>query len=171
MSARSSTKLSTEVKADLVETYREIMWLAKRNKITPSQARAWYTHIRYTTLRRQVRIFTGKVSKRSLLPSSDRLVLEHYKRIQTTLTKLVERHLQTGMNNPEEFVEIIQKYERVNIVTNEENAAIMRAGGSYKKADVTLVHWNTLPETKKLDLWNRALRGKVTNSLKYKPIK
>lgn len=68
------------------------MWLAARPNVTPSVARSWYTHATAERLKRHVRMFTGRVSKRAS-EFEEELRLEHFLRIQTTLTQLVEKHL------------------------------------------------------------------------------
>ena len=94
--------MDKEIKQDLNNVYEEIMWLAKRPKITPSIARAWYTHLTAERLKRKIRFFTGLVSQDSIDNLDQDLRLEHYKRIQKTLTELVENHLKKNKNNSEE---------------------------------------------------------------------
>src|SRR5688500_12927399 len=112
------------------------MWLAERSNNTPSAARAWYTHVRVQPLRRQVRRFTGKVSRAAATDESATLRLEHFKRLQTTLTQLVARHLKTGTRNAAEFIRVILEYEQVHVVTFDENYAARKAKGDYMLAGI-----------------------------------
>jgi len=91
------------------------------------------------------------------------LRLEHYKRIQTTLTGMVERHRQDRRKDPEEFVRTIFDYERVHIVTVKEDYDAMRAGGCYQSAGIQLIPWEQIPEVRRSELWLKMLRGKVSN--------
>ena len=88
----SRSNLDPQLHKDLTSIYEEIMWLSVRPNVTPGRARAWYTHIMAEALKRKLRQFTGKVSKAAAARGDDQLMLEHFKRIQTTLTALVERH-------------------------------------------------------------------------------
>ena len=97
------------------------------------------------------------------------LRLEHYKRIQTKLTGLVERHRQEGQNNAEEFVRTLIDYERVHIVTVKENYDEMRAQGDYEKAGISLVSWNEIKADRRAELWRKMLHGKVANADAYAP--
>lgn len=125
------------------------MWLARRHDITPSEARAWYTHVTSGRLRRHLRIFSGYVSQEALLPDAV-LRLEHFKRIQTTLTKLVSEHLRENITDPLEFVRVIIDCEQVHIVTARENYEAMKAHGDYYKAGITLLAWHTIaPEAQR----------------------
>src|SRR3954468_1608180 len=90
----------------LSSIYEEVMWLAQRPGYTPSDARAWYTHIAHLGVRRQVRRFTGKVS-REAASGDEALRLEHFKRMQITLTQLVAKHLNTGVRNATEFINTV----------------------------------------------------------------
>lgn len=100
--------------------------------------------------------------------SDSQLMLEHFKRIQTTLTGLVELHNNEGLNNPQAFIDIIVEYEQVHIVTRDENYAAMRAKGDYDKAGITLRPWGDLSDETHQDLWRRMLRGKVANADEFK---
>ena len=93
------------------------MWLARRPNVTAGRARAWYTHIMAESVKRKLRQFTGSVSELAVIGQSGELRLEHYIRIQITLTALVERHRRDEQPNPEEFVRTLFDYERVHIVT------------------------------------------------------
>jgi len=144
------------------------MWLAVRKNVTPSVARSWYTHATAERLRRKVRVFTGFVSRKSLGPNVD-LRLEHYLRIQTTLTKLGAKHLELEIRDPHEFVKTIMKCERVHIVTKAENYAAMKSKGNYEEAGIELMRWSELEDNFRMFLWKKMLRGKVANHKIYEP--
>jgi CelD/BcsL family acetyltransferase involved in cellulose biosynthesis len=143
------------------------MWLAQRPNVTAGRARAWYTHIMAESVKRQLRQFTGKVSLQAVQTNGTDLRLEHYLRIQTTLTNLVERHRQQKQNSAEEFIDTIIKYERVHIVTTKENYDAMRHQGNYKEAGIDLVSWNEISPERRTELWRKMLRGKVANANVY----
>lgn len=144
------------------------MWLAARPNVTPSVARSWYTHATAERLKKHVRMFTGRVSKRAS-EFEEELRLEHFLRIQTTLTQLVEKHLAQNIRDAQEFVETIMRCEQVHIVTKAENYAAMTAKGDYGAAGIDLVDWSSLSYEKQLKLWQRMLRGKVANYRDYEP--
>ncbi|SRR5260221_2665220 len=143
------------------------MWLAQRPNVTPGRARAWYTHIMAESLKRRVRQFTGQVSQEAITSSGGPLMLEHYLRIQTALSKLVERHRSSGFNAPDEFIDLVIEYERVHIVTRAENYAAMRAKGDYVLAGIHLISWAEIPPPRRSELWLSMLRGKVANAADY----
>ncbi len=145
------------------------MWLARRPNVTPGRARAWYTHIMAEAAKRQVRRFTGEVSVSALASTNEPLMLEHFKRIQTTLSTLVQRHREENISDAEEFVRILIEYEQVHIVTRSENYAAMRAKGNYDVAGIKLVAWASLPAERQRGLWETMLRGKVANAHEYAP--
>ena len=145
------------------------MWLSARPNVTPSCARAWYTHTMSERVKRRVRLFSGKVSKRAIAQRDGPLRLEHFLRIQTTLTKLVERHRNEQFNDPDDFVKTVIKCEQVHIVALPENYAAMQAKGDYPKAGITLVTWKQIDPTRRAELWKRMLRGKVANAEAFKP--
>jgi hypothetical protein len=160
--------ISDNVIRDLTAVYKEIMWLYGRKGVSAADARAWYTHIKATKLRKSVRRFTGKVSKEAII-SKDKLHLEHFRRIQTNLTKLIEKHQRNKIVDPDEFINFIIKYEEVHIVTADQNPLLMKHNGDYKKAGVILVNWNKIdPDTKTL-IWKKYLKGKVSNAEDYAP--
>ena len=161
--------VAPELHAALVSIYEEIMWLAHRPNVTAGRARGWYTHIMAESVKRQLRHFTGQVSQQAVHANGVDLRLEHYKRIQTTLTGLVERHRQQGHGNAEEFVRTLIDYERVHIVTVKENYEAMRALGDYEKAGITLVSWGEILPERRAELWRKMLRGKVANANDYAP--
>lgn len=39
------TTIDRAIRAELLAAYEDVMWLARRDGVTPSMARAWYTHI------------------------------------------------------------------------------------------------------------------------------
>jgi hypothetical protein len=98
------------------------------------------------------------------------LRLEHFLRIQTTLTQLVERHLKEGSRDAQEFINTIKRCEQVHIVTQSENYAAMKAKGCYQDADIKLVDWSSLGYDTQLKLWKKMLRGKVANHSEYQPL-
>src|SRR5262245_44276396 len=111
-----------DIDRQLAAAYREIMWLARRRGITPSTARAWYTHVVAGRFQRSIRRFSGFVSsKAATAPASGRLILEHRGRIQTSLTRLVARHLKRSRPDPREFIRLVRRLEEVCIVTFREN--------------------------------------------------
>lgn len=158
-----------DAQATLAAIYEEVMWLARRPNTTPSEARAWYTHITSGRLRRHLRIFTGQVSQQALLPDAV-LRLEHFKRLQTTLTKVVSDHLSHGTHDPRHFIHVVTDCEQVHIVTARENYDAMKASGDYALAGIVLLDWQAIAPEKQLMLWKRVLRGKVSNSDAFNPI-
>ena len=144
------------------------MWLARRPNVTPGRARAWYTHIMAESVKRRVRRFTGQVS-RAAIAGQDPLMLEHFLRIQTNLSSLVERHRAADTPNPEEFVQLVVECEQVHIVTRSENYAAMRAKGDYVVAGIELVDWSAVPPDRRATLWRTMLRGRVANSISFHP--
>jgi hypothetical protein len=161
--------ISPVLRAELIGIYEEVMWLARRPRVTAGNARAWYTHIMSETVKRRLRRFTGKVSRLAAESESATLRLEHYKRIQTTLTALAERHREVKKPNPDEFIRVLLDCERVHIVTFEENYAAMRADGNYRKAGIELLPWRSLSPQRQAVLWKKMLRGKVANASAYAP--
>jgi hypothetical protein len=153
----------------LKSIYEEIMWLSVRPNVTPGRARAWYTHIMAEAVKRKLRRFTGKVSKAAAKQGDGPLMLEHFKRIQTTLTALVEQHRTNQLNDPDAFIRTLVQFERVHIVTRAENYAAMRAKGNYAQAGIVLLPWKSLPEKRRAELWQKMLRGKVANADAFKP--
>jgi hypothetical protein len=161
--------LDPELKARLLSIYEEVMWLARRPNVSSSCARAWYTHIMANTVTRRVRRFTGMVSREALASDGSDLMLEHYLRIQTTLTAMVERHKSLKTPKANDFLKLMIAYERVHIVTRAENYAALRAKGDYGAAGIKLVQWESLPKARKAFLWQRMLRGRVANSIEFAP--
>ena len=149
--------------------YEEVMWLANRPNVTPGRARAWYTHIMAESVKRRLRQFTGHVSKAAVNLRDGQLMLEHYLRIQTALSSLVERHRTGNLTDADEFVDLLIKYEQVHIVTRAENYAAMRAKGDYEVAGIALAVWADIPCDRQAVLWRTMLRGRVANAAEYKP--
>ncbi|NND82921.1 MAG: hypothetical protein HKN50_10880 [Gammaproteobacteria bacterium] len=160
--------INTELEADLASVYEEIMWLARRPNVTASVARSWYTHATSERLKKHVRMFTGKVSIQAIENSDAELRLEHYLRIQATLTQMVERHLESDLNDPRDFINTVLECERVHIVTKPENYAAMRAKGDYSAAGIKLVDWANIPLEQREYLWNKMLKGKVANYTEFR---
>lgn len=163
-------RIDCNLDEELSAVYEEIMWLAARPNVTPSVARSWYTHATVERLKKKVRMFTGRVSERAAKFEED-LRLEHFLRIQTTLTQLVERHLKEGSRDAQEFIDTIKRCEQVHIVTRSENYAAMKAKGCYQDADIKLVDWSSLGYDTQLKLWKKMLRGKVANHSEYQPLR
>jgi hypothetical protein len=151
------------IEQELAEVYEEIMWLARRSNIRPSVARGWYTHARSGRLKRHVRLFTGKVSKEALKDGAI-LRLEHFKRMQTTLTQLVAKHLKLELNDPKEFVRVVLDCEQVHLVTFKENYAALKNKSDYVLAGIDLIDWREISPEKQTFLWWRVLRGNVANA-------
>jgi hypothetical protein len=163
----SSESVSPELRSALLSIYEEIMWLASRPNVTPSRARAWYTHVMAESVKRRVRQFTGQVSRAAIAGDGTGLRLEHYKRIQNTLTNLVARHQRDG-RDPQEFVRTLLDFEAVHIVTIEENYAAMRAKGDYQTAGIKLVPWEDIRSDRRAELWKDMLQGKVANAIQFR---
>jgi hypothetical protein len=161
------TSLSPEVRKALVSLHDEVMWLAGRPGVTPSMARAWYTHVVAERLKRHIRIFSGKVSRAAAADPAGDLRLEHHGRIQTKLTSLVKTHRELKLPNAQAFIRTLVKLENVHIVTRAENYAAMRASGDYEAAGIKLVPWAKLPKPIREDLWRRMLRGRVGNASEF----
>lgn len=158
------------LREELEAIYEQVMWLARRPGVTAGNARAWYTHIMAEKVKRRIRQFTGKVSQAAAFSEDAPLRPDHYKRIQTTLTGLVERHRKSERAESEEFVRTVLKCERVHIVTFKENYAAMREKGDYRKAGIVLLPWQAISLERKTDLWRKMLRGKVSNADAYAPL-
>jgi hypothetical protein len=151
----------------LSSLYEEVMWLASRPNITPSMARAWYTHVVANRLRGKIRFFSGKVSSEALTDPQAVLRLEHHARIQTTLTSLVSTNIKH--QDKEHFIRTLLECENVHIVTFAENYAAMRHKGDYKLAGIKLVSWSKAPAESRKILWSKMLRGKVANASTFAP--
>ncbi|MFO1299514.1 MAG: hypothetical protein U1F17_03825 [Burkholderiaceae bacterium] len=165
----SRLDLDPQLHEELKSIYEELMWLSVRPNVTPGRARAWYTHIMAEAVKRRLRRFTGKVSETAVADGDGPLMLEHFKRIQTTLTALVARHRTEQLNAPDAFIKTLVEFEQVHIVTRAENYAAMRAKGNYRQAGIVLLPWKKLPEERRAELWRKMLRGKVANADAFKP--
>ena len=164
----NENSVAPEAKIILTPIYEEVMWLAQRKNITPSDAPSWYTHVTANKYRKNLRKFTGFVSEKAL-DSNATLRLEHFKRMQTTLTQLVANHLKSGKNDPNEFAQTVVDCEQVHIVTVRENYEVMKADGDYQKAGILLKNWNTLPMDARRILWKKTLKGRVSNAQEFEP--
>ena len=169
MSSFTVENIPTELCNKLLVIYEEMMWLAHRPGVTESQARAWYTHVMATTLRRRLRHFTGEVSKEAAKNTVVPLRLEHFNRIQTKLTGLVRQHKKLAKPNPDEFIQLLVECERVRIVTFHENYKALRAKGNYIEAGIELLSWDKLRKDRQAELWKKVLQGKVANANDYRP--
>jgi hypothetical protein len=153
----------------LASTYEELMWLANRPHVTPRQARAWYSQVLAIPMAPKVRRFTGRVSRKAIENINEKLVLEHYNRLSHSLSRLIETHIEQGINDPTPFLVLIEQCEQVNITTDEENHRVQDAAGDYEAANIELVEWNTLSAQDRAFLWQTKLRGKVSNATDYAP--
>jgi hypothetical protein len=161
--------IPSAVEEQLASVYSDIMWLARRPGVSPSMARAWYTHVFAPQLARQVRMFSGLVSSCAADSPDGTLRLEHHHRIQTTLTSLVARHIRESLVDPSEFVQTVVRCESVHIVTFRENYDALKAKGDYTAAGINLIPWQSLPSDTKQILWSRMLKGRVANASDFKP--
>jgi hypothetical protein len=162
-----SREISESVRLKLTSIYEEVMWLARRPNIRPAAARAWYTHITHLAVRREIRRFTGKVSRKAATDDTALLRLEHFKRIQTTLTQLVARHIREGISDVDEFITTVVCFEQVHIVTAPENYAAMKAKGDYARAQIDLLDWKEIPRERRRVLWKNVLNGRVANAREF----
>jgi hypothetical protein len=149
---------------ELIAIYEQIMWLARQPGVTPSMARAWYTHVWAEKVKRRIRQFTGQVSARAVSDPAQVLRLEHYLRIQTSLTGLVTEHLAADRSDPEAFIQMLTECERVHIVTFRENYDAQSAAGDYLAAGIDMVPWASIAVDIRAVLWRKMLRGRVANA-------
>lgn len=163
----NSTESQALVRAHLASIYEEVMWLAQRPHHSPSGARAWYTHVAHLGVRKHIRRFTGKVSREAAFDEKAELRLEHFKRMQTTLTQLVARHLKSRDHNATEFIDTVLDCEQVHIVTKKENYLAMSAKGDYTLAGIELLDWLAVPLSRRQTLWKKVLRGRVSNAADF----
>ena len=161
--------IGEDLDARLRSIYEEMMWLARRPNTTASMARAWYTHVAGGRLATKLRRFSGLVSKAAIAEEGVTWRLEHFKRIQTTLTKLIERHLGAGADDAAEFIRTIVECEQVHLVSFHENYAAMVARGDYSAAGIDLVEWAEVPLELRRHLWAKILRGRVANASAFAP--
>ena len=148
--------------------YELMMQVARTGFFTARAVRGGYTHWLGPEFAKEIREFSGLVSRSALENGSETgLVLEHFLRIQTTLTSLIEKHMNEG-ENVVEFIREIKRLEKVNIVTKQENDLLRtkKYSGSYEKAGVEMVSWEKVPESSKYFL-RKKIRGKVVNADKY----
>jgi hypothetical protein len=162
-------KLDAQLRADLDSIFQSMMWLRCQPLVTDSRARAWYSHVMAKSVTRRIRRFSGKVSRAAVRDTIDQLVLEHFERMQTTLTALVAKHHKKKKPTPNEFISLVQKLEHVHIVTRSENYSARRAKGNYRAAGITLVRWKDIPSKRRKQLWKRMLVGRVCNAETYSP--
>lgn len=162
-------EIAPAVLESLRSIYEEVMWLAERPNTTPSAARAWYTHVAAVRLRCDIRRFTGSVSEEARDDLGATLRLEHFMRIQTTLTQLVARHLKTRTRNAEEFIHTVLECEQVHIVTMRENYEAMKHKSNYSSAGIELINWRELTADRRRFLWSRVLVGRVANAREFAP--
>ncbi|GAB3357942.1 MULTISPECIES: hypothetical protein [Giesbergeria] len=126
--------------------YQDMRWLADRDHVGPKRARAWYSAVMNRTVGKKVCFFTGKVSEKAVLQRKN-LVFEHFERLSSSLSQLLEKHKESNASEDEgfnDFVNLIKKCERVNITTNKENDEIKKAEGNYEKAGVVLIDWSDI---------------------------
>lgn len=119
------------------------------------------------SVKRRVRQITGQVSRAAIADEGTGLRLQHYKRIQNTLTNLVARHQRDG-HDPKEFVRTLLDFEAVHIMTIEENCAAMRAKGDYHSAGIELIAWERIGSDRRAELWKDMLHGKVADSTQFR---
>lgn len=158
-----------EIAEKLLAVYEDMIWLAKRPHVTPARARAWYSAIWANALKTKVRIFSGRVSEAALRDIDGKLCLEHYNKLSENLTELVATHIQSNIYNAAEFVDLIERCEKVNITTAKENRKIQTKSGDYNSAGVRLVNWQDIPLESQRKLWNNWLYRKVANASEYRP--
>ncbi|MBK9625048.1 MAG: hypothetical protein IPO38_11165 [Rhodocyclaceae bacterium] len=96
------------------------------------------------------------------------LMLEHFQRIQTTLTSWWSDIGAEQISDPNDFVKTLVQFEQVHIVTRAENYAAMRAKGNYREAGIDLLPWKKIDPERRAELWRRMLRGKVANADAFK---
>ena len=148
--------------------YEVIMMTARKGLLNPRGVRTGYTHWLGPELVKEVRLFTGYVSENAIQNKTHiGLVLEHFLRIQTGLTSLINKHFESG-ENAEEFVSEVKRLEQVHIVTKEENTTLRKKvnSGSYEKAGIKLIHWSDVPMESRLFL-RKKLMGKVANAKEF----
>ena len=162
-------KIDPIIRNKLVALHEEIMWLAARPNVTPSMARAWYTHVVAGKFKRHIRLFSGKVSQEAISDLNAVLRLEHHARIQTTLSSLIAAHLKRKRPSAHEFARKVVECENVHIVTFAENYAAMSNDGNYRRAGIKLIAWRSIPAERRQVLWAKMLRGKVANAAQFKP--
>lgn len=161
-------KFYIQIIQDLTSIYEEIRWLSERPTVSSAQARAWYTHIMAESIKKRIRRFSGQVSEMAITNFDGELRLEHYKRMQATLTELFDRHRLKNLNAPEEFIKVILDCEQVHIVTRAENDAAKRKKGDYEKAGINLKKWDEISLEVRHVLWQKMLQSKVANAREFR---
>jgi len=161
--------MDTKLTDELTFIYEQVMWLAHKPNVTPSMARAWYTHVCAGRVKMRIRSFTGSVSAAAAADPTQTLRLEHFLRIQTRLTQFVKAHIKEGKTDPADFIRLLVECERVHIVTFQENYDALKAKGDYLAACITLVPWQSLPVDHQAKLWVKMLRGRVSNARAFQP--
>lgn len=145
--------------------YSLMMQVARTGQFTARAVRGGYTHWFGPELRKEVCEFTGMVSRKAIENDSEvGLVLEHYMRIQTTLTGLIDKHMMDG-EDVDEFIREVKRMEKVNIVTKAENDLLRKKvfSGDYEKAGIEMIPWKDVPEQAKVFL-RKKIRGHVANA-------
>lgn len=159
---------SMNINKKLELCYEIIMQAARAKLLNARGVRTGYTHWLGPELKKEVRIFSGYVSQQAIENGTHiGLVLEHFLRIQTELTSLIAKHLETG-ENPEEFVKEVRRLEQVHIVTKDENTTLRRKdiSGSYEKAGIELIHWSNVPP-ESIGFLKKKLQGAVANAQEF----
>jgi hypothetical protein len=156
-------EFSQELKDQLSEAYEQMIWLAGRPGVTPGNARAWYSHVVAAKVKNKVRRFTGKVSLEAINNPMADLCLEHYLRIQTSLTQLLEGHIKNNVRDPNAFIRLIYDMERVHLVLENENQKIHKSKGCYKTAGVILTDWELIDRDVRALLY-RKIKSSVSNA-------
>lgn len=135
-------------------------------------ARTGYTHWFVRELSKEVRYFSRYVSEKAIEHGQTvGLVLEHPHRIQTMLTQLIARHIETG-ENAKEFVSEVKRLDKVHIVVKNENDALRRkeVSGDYTKAGIKLVHWNDIPRANRKHLLTKLI-GRTANIDEFRELR
>ena len=162
-------QFSADTLARLESIFEEMMWLAARPNTRPGAARAWYSHVAVGPLIRSVRRFTGKVSIEAINAPDEKLVLEHFNRMQSSLSSLVATQLKSCTRDVRAFIDLIHQCEQVHIVTDRQNHDARRAKGDYASAGIVLADWKDIGiDTQRL-LYAKKLKGAVSNAAAYAP--
>lgn len=157
-----------KVDEKLALCYDIIMMSSRSGLLNARGVRTGYTHWLGPELSKEVRMFSGYVSQKAIDNGSKvGLVLEHYLRLQTNLTALIQKHVESG-ENKSEFIAEVKRLERVHIVTREENTVLRRNenSGDYGKVGVELVYWDRVPSKSK-DFLKKKLIGNVANASQF----
>ena len=150
-------------------SYEIIMSTVQNGLLNARGARTGYTHWLGPELSKEVRTFSGLVSEAAIIHGTNiGLVLEHFLRLQTELTSLIQKHIDEGENKAE-FISEVKRLEQVHIVTKEENTTLRRKDilGDYSKAGIHLVHWKDIPIESRAFL-RKKLTGKISNIDKFR---